>query len=139
MDRNIEANGLREDFSILSQRAVDCVIPRLIGALETKDRKVKPCLIHGNLWEGNTRTAFENGNIYTFDSAAFYAHNEWKSATGDVITTKSITWCILALICITLQSASTWMNGMTGIACIPYITMLFTVNHRSNGTAVRQM
>ncbi|KAE8333312.1 Fructosamine kinase-domain-containing protein [Aspergillus sergii] len=69
-------NGPWENFEILAQRCVEAVVPRLIGALERHGRRVKPCLIHGGLWEGNTGTSLETGDIYIFDSAAFYAHNE---------------------------------------------------------------
>ncbi|KAB8269278.1 hypothetical protein BDV30DRAFT_242587 [Aspergillus minisclerotigenes] len=64
------------NFEILARRCVEAVVPRLIGALERDGRKVKPYLIHGDLWEGNTGTSLETGGIYVFDSAAFYAHNE---------------------------------------------------------------
>ncbi|KAA8642784.1 uncharacterized protein ATNIH1004_009536 [Aspergillus tanneri] len=61
-----ETNGTWEDLSILSQRILDFVIPRLIGALEKDGRTIKPCLIHADLWEGNTGTSFETGGDLYF-------------------------------------------------------------------------
>lgn len=78
LDRDAEINGIWEDLDTLAQRVLERVIPRLIGVLETEGRRVKPCLIHADLWEGNTGTSIEAGNIYIFDSAAFYAHNEME-------------------------------------------------------------
>ncbi|KAJ1710509.1 hypothetical protein NYO67_7361 [Aspergillus flavus] len=74
-----KTNGPWGNFEILARRCVEAVIPRLIGALERDGRKVKPCLIHGDLWEGNTGTSLETGDIYVFDSAAFYVHNEMET------------------------------------------------------------
>jgi protein-ribulosamine 3-kinase len=55
------------------------VIPRLIGILESNGRSIKPCLIHGDLWETNIGTDIETGNIYIFDAAAYYGHNEMET------------------------------------------------------------
>lgn len=54
------------------------VIPRLIGILERDGRTIKPCLIHGDLWETNIGTDATTGNIYIFDAAVYYAHNEME-------------------------------------------------------------
>jgi fructosamine-3-kinase len=39
---------------------------------------LKPCLIHGDLWEGNIGTDSQTGEIFIFDSGAYYAHNEME-------------------------------------------------------------
>ena len=57
-------------------RALSHVIHRLLGVLESEGRSSKPCLIHGDLWEGNIGTEHGTGNIFIFDAAAYYAHNE---------------------------------------------------------------
>jgi protein-ribulosamine 3-kinase len=61
-------------------RLIDGVIPWLLRALTEGNCKIKPSLIHGDLWEGNTGTAFDGGDIYLFDSGAFYAHHELEVA-----------------------------------------------------------
>ncbi|KAL4902255.1 hypothetical protein BDW74DRAFT_169716 [Aspergillus multicolor] len=73
-----QSNGVWTDLETLAERALDRVVPRLLNALESEGRKVKPCLIHGNIWEGNIGTSAETGEIYIFDSAAYYAHNEME-------------------------------------------------------------
>lgn len=52
------------------------VIPRLLRPLETGGRKIKPSLVHGDLWYGNTALTVESRVPMVFDSCAFYAHNE---------------------------------------------------------------
>ena len=77
-DLDLETNGYREELDLLENKIFKSVIPRLIGALEINGRSIKPCLIHADLWEGNTGTSYETGNIYIFDSGAYYAHNEME-------------------------------------------------------------
>ena len=62
----------------VSDRVLSHVIPRLLGALESDGRQVRPSLIHGDLWEGNIGTAFDTGDILIFDAGAYYAHNEME-------------------------------------------------------------
>ncbi|KAH0538683.1 hypothetical protein FGG08_004758 [Glutinoglossum americanum] len=78
LQSDIKTNGPWEELEVIVQRTLSYVIPRLLGALETDGRTVEPCLIHGDLWEGNIGTEFGTGNIYIFDSCAFYAHHEME-------------------------------------------------------------
>ncbi|KAF3397613.1 hypothetical protein DPV78_007781 [Talaromyces pinophilus] len=73
-----DANEFWEDLTILSERAVEHVIPRLIGALEQGERKINPCLMHAHFWEGNIGTCKKTGKNYIFDSAAFLCTNEME-------------------------------------------------------------
>ncbi|KAI0145456.1 Fructosamine kinase-domain-containing protein [Xylariaceae sp. FL1272] len=64
----------------------DVVIPRLLGSLRQSDNHelVKPCLIHGDLWEGNRGISKETGDNVVFDASSYFAHNEmefgnWRS------------------------------------------------------------
>ncbi|GAW22580.1 hypothetical protein ANO14919_121200 [Xylariales sp. No.14919] len=52
------------------------VIPRLLKPLEEGGRTIKPCLIHGDLWEDNIGTDLRTGGIFIFDCCAYYAHHE---------------------------------------------------------------
>ena len=63
------------------QRITDIVIPRLLDVLEVDGRHIKPCLIHGDLWEGNIRTENETGQKFKFDSAAYYTHKDMEIAS----------------------------------------------------------
>jgi protein-ribulosamine 3-kinase len=73
-----DINGHWTELDEAMERTLSHVIPRLIGVLESNGRTVKPCLIHGDLWEGNIGTDIETGDIYIFDAAAYYAHNEME-------------------------------------------------------------
>ncbi|KKY28033.1 putative glutathione s-transferase [Diplodia seriata] len=78
MKLDANANGRWDAFDEIGRRITMRVIPRLIGALEADGRSVKPCLIHADLWEGNTGMSVETGDIYIFDAASLYAHNEME-------------------------------------------------------------
>ena len=75
---DLETNGSWPELEKVSDRILTRVIPRLLGVLQEDGREIKPCLIHGDLWEGNIGTAYENNEIYIFDSGAYYAHNEME-------------------------------------------------------------
>jgi protein-ribulosamine 3-kinase len=75
---DIEMNGRWKELERVSDRVLTRVIPRLLGVLQAEGREIKPCLIHGDLWEGNIGTAFDTGEILIFDSGAYYAHNEME-------------------------------------------------------------
>lgn len=86
------ANGLRHILKLREERAgpnaeLDAVIPtlfaivipRLLRPLESNGRKVKPSLVHGDLWCGNASIVEgdpKQGIVY--DPASFWAHNECK-------------------------------------------------------------
>jgi protein-ribulosamine 3-kinase len=74
-----EVNGSWAELDAAMERTLSHVIPRLIGILESNGRSIKPCLIHGDLWETNIGTDIETGNIYIFDAAAYYGHNEMET------------------------------------------------------------
>ncbi len=83
------ANGLRHVLKVREDRAglnaeLDAllpalfgrVIPRLLRPLESNGRKIKPSLVHGDLWCGNAAIDSQTGAPILFDPASFYAHNE---------------------------------------------------------------
>ncbi|KFA52954.1 hypothetical protein S40293_09407 [Stachybotrys chartarum IBT 40293] len=86
------ANGLHHILNLREERAgrsaeldellpdlFNTVIPRLLRPLESDGRKVKPSLVHGDLWCGNasiTDEATNDGIVY--DPASFWAHNEYE-------------------------------------------------------------
>jgi len=71
------SNGAWPELNAAMERTLSHVVPRLLGALEDNET-IEPCLIHGDLWEGNIGTNIETGNIYIYDAAAYYAHNEME-------------------------------------------------------------
>jgi protein-ribulosamine 3-kinase len=138
-DLDFRTNGHWQELDRLEERIFSHVIPRLIGALETDGRSIKPCLIHADLWEGNTGTSYETGDIYVFDSAAFYAHNEmeigdWRCHYNK-IHNKIYTRTYLRHYGPS-EPREEWddRNRMYSI----YYNVIYSVNHMSQGKAVRQ-
>ena len=54
------------------------VIPQILEPLQADGRSLKPCLIHGDLWEENTGVNHETVGPVFFDAAVMYAHNEME-------------------------------------------------------------
>lgn len=63
-------------FDQLGQLVLSKVVPALLLPLQTHGHSIKPCLVHGDCWDGNTATG-EDGRAFFFDVASFYAHNEY--------------------------------------------------------------
>ncbi len=84
MRYDVKANLPWREYENAVEQTQEHVIPRLLGALESNGRSVKPALIHGNLWEGQCGTSLETGDIKIFDAGAYYGHSEaeigiWQS------------------------------------------------------------
>ena len=47
-----ETNGTWPELEAAAQQVISAVIPRLLGALQSEGRELKPSLIHGDCWEG---------------------------------------------------------------------------------------
>ena len=80
MRLDTEINGNWKNLKQCVDRLISHVVPQVLGPLESEGRIVKPCLIHGDLWDGNIGTDIETGNIYIFDASAHYAHHEMEIA-----------------------------------------------------------
>lgn len=137
---DIETNGYWEDLDRLEARILSHVIPKLIGNLERDGRSVKPTLIHADLWEGNTGTSYETGDIYIFDSGAFYAHNEmeigdWRCHYNK-IHNKVYTRTYLRHYGPS-EPSEEW-DDRNRMYCT-YYNIIYSVNHKSQGKAVRQV
>lgn len=70
------AHGKDDELDILKKDIFEKVIPRLLRPLETGGRSIKPCLIHSDLWPGNTMPDAQTHEILIFDSCAYWGHNE---------------------------------------------------------------
>ncbi|KAK4124763.1 hypothetical protein N657DRAFT_662839 [Parathielavia appendiculata] len=71
-------HGEWPEFKIVCQLILDKVIPRLLEPLQSNGRSIKPCLVHGDLWDENTATDMATGEPFIFDAGSFYAHNEYE-------------------------------------------------------------
>lgn len=76
LDLETERRGTTEELESLSKVLFDKVIPRLLRPLESNGRSVKPSLVHGDLWYGNSGIDKESDQPLVFDACCFYAHNE---------------------------------------------------------------
>lgn len=63
-------------FSSLGELVVRKVVPRLLLPLQSGDRTIKPALVHGDCWDGNTALD-TTGDAIIFDACSFYGHNEY--------------------------------------------------------------
>lgn len=75
---DIDFNGPDEEYEHAFAITKQHVIPRLLDALTAGGRELVPCLVHGDLWEGNIATNKETGEPVVFDPSPFYAHNEYE-------------------------------------------------------------
>ncbi|KAI2622465.1 Fructosamine kinase-domain-containing protein [Hypoxylon sp. NC1633] len=73
-------NGPSEEIAALQKDLFEFVIPRLLGALETRDQKLKVSLIHGDLWSGNMALDSKTRHVTIFDACSFWGHNEYDLA-----------------------------------------------------------
>lgn len=139
IDKDFEFNGYWEELDQVEKRLITHVIPRLLDALVKDGRKIKPSLIHSNLWEGNSGTSFENNHVYIFDAAAFYAHHEMEVGNWRCYYNK-ISNRVYTRTYLRHHGPSEpkdeW-EDRNRLYCIYYNT-IYSVNHLGTGKAVRQ-
>jgi protein-ribulosamine 3-kinase len=75
---NIERGGPWDELAGLDTAMLTKVIPRLLRPMETEGRFIKPSLVHGDLWCGNTAVDTATDQPLIYDPASFFAHNECK-------------------------------------------------------------
>jgi protein-ribulosamine 3-kinase len=71
-----EMHGHNEEMRQMHQIVLDKVIPRLLRPLETGGREIKPRIVHGDMWDGNTSVNATTDKPVIFDASGLYAHNE---------------------------------------------------------------
>lgn len=67
------------EFDIVADLTLEKVVPRLLLPLQSDGRELKPCLIHGDCWDGNTAMDMRTGEAFIFDACSFYGHNEYDT------------------------------------------------------------
>ena len=77
---DMETNEPWPELERATAQVCDVVIPRLLGNLCTSEggEPIKPCIIHGDLWEGNMGINRETGDTLLFDAGSYFAHNEME-------------------------------------------------------------
>jgi fructosamine-3-kinase len=73
-----EAQGQCDEILELAEPFFAKVVPRLLRPLETGGRRIRPSLVHGDLWHGNASVDSDTERPIIFDAACFYAHNEYE-------------------------------------------------------------
>jgi protein-ribulosamine 3-kinase len=71
-----ESQGPDEELKRLTDAMKSKVIPRLLRPLETGGREIKPRLLHGDIWDGNTSQDADTDLPVIYDATSLYAHNE---------------------------------------------------------------
>jgi protein-ribulosamine 3-kinase len=65
------------EFDVVCKLTLEKVVPRLLLPLQENGRVLKPSLIHGDCWDGNTALEAKTGGACVFDVCSFYGHNEY--------------------------------------------------------------
>ncbi|CAI6043850.1 unnamed protein product [Clonostachys chloroleuca] len=137
---DFEVNGYWESLDKVEKRLIERVIPRLLDALSSDGNSIEPSLLHSDLWEGNTGTSLSHGKVYIFDAASFYGHNEMEIANWrgyyNKISNKVYTKTYLRHF-LPSEPKLDWedRNRLYSV----YYNVIYSVNHESQGTAVRQL
>ena len=77
-----KSQGFDPEVQRLYETILQKVVPRLLRPLETGGRSIQPCLVHGDIWDGNVSTDIETNLPVIFDATSIYGHNESRSATN---------------------------------------------------------
>ncbi|KAM0152889.1 hypothetical protein ACHAPC_008781 [Botrytis cinerea] len=75
LDINTVRAGPSEELEALLPALFEKVIPRLLRPLEGR---IKPSLVHGDMWYGNAGVNSLEDEAVIFDPGCFYAHNEYE-------------------------------------------------------------
>lgn len=67
------------EFDSVCKITLGNVVPRLLLPLQSEGRVLKPCLVHGDCWDGNTALDANTGAAFIFDACSFYGHNEYDT------------------------------------------------------------
>jgi protein-ribulosamine 3-kinase len=70
-------HGADPEMDALSSKIMTKVVPRLLRPLETGGNKIKPVLLHGDMWHGNVSVDNETDEPILYDAGSFFGHNEY--------------------------------------------------------------
>lgn len=75
--REEKVHGSDPDIQAMLPALFEKVCPRLLRPLETGGQVLRPCLVHGDLWDGNIGVRAKTGQPIIYDASALWAHNEY--------------------------------------------------------------
>lgn len=78
IDIDWEKHGPWPEFKVVRELLLDKVVPRLLYPLSSQGRRIKPCLVHGDLWDENCAVDMANSEPFAFDAGSLYTHNEYE-------------------------------------------------------------
>ncbi len=70
--------GHDHEMAELGEAMIKTVIPWLLRPMESGGRKLKPCLLHGDLWHGNIGIDLATHEPMLHDFCSLYGHNECR-------------------------------------------------------------
>ena len=79
-----DAQGPSPELEKLLPALFNKVIPRLLRPLHAGENKIKPVLVHGDIWYGNLATNASTDEPIVFDPATIWAHNECEYTTTSI-------------------------------------------------------
>ncbi|KAE9362990.1 hypothetical protein N431DRAFT_449813 [Stipitochalara longipes BDJ] len=71
---DVDVNGHWKSLDTVLAITYSHVIPRLLGALSSSGRTLKPSLIHGDMCEPNYGINADTHEIIIWDASSYYAH-----------------------------------------------------------------
>ncbi|KAJ3578183.1 hypothetical protein NPX13_g2387 [Xylaria arbuscula] len=77
MEKERAVQGPNDELDRLSPLILNHVIPRLLRPMESNGRKVKPVLLHGDLWHGNVAVDADTKEPVLYDP---YEFAPWRAA-----------------------------------------------------------
>ena len=92
-------HGPHQELEELGKRVLTKVIPRLIRPMETEGWKLKPVLVHRDLWHGNVSVDNETKGPVLYDPCWFYGRLSVSDISCPVFASSAITprvlmdWC----------------------------------------------
>jgi fructosamine-3-kinase len=78
LERSI--HGEDPEMDALSSDVMTKIVPRLLRPMEMDGNKIKPVLLHGDMWHGNVSVDKETGIPILYDPGCFFGHHEYEAA-----------------------------------------------------------
>ncbi|KAI4701062.1 hypothetical protein J4E89_010758 [Alternaria sp. Ai002NY15] len=78
LERSIQ--GADPEMDALCAEIMTNVVPRLLRPMESGGNKIKPVLLHGDMWHGNVSVDKKTGSPMLYDAGCLFGHHEFEAA-----------------------------------------------------------